>query len=63
MNSARISYVTRPDSTKQAEVAVLANIYKFVLACHEKKEATCPGSPDDAKGSSDDRARSSIPDR
>jgi hypothetical protein len=35
---------------------VLANIYKFVLACHEKKEATWPGSPDDGTKIKEDSA-------
>jgi hypothetical protein len=31
-----------------------------VLDCHSKREATRPGSPDDAKGSKNDRARPII---
>jgi hypothetical protein len=44
-----IAYAARPDADPQAELSALANIYKFVLDCHTKKEATRPGSPDDAK--------------
>ena len=44
-----IAYAARPDAKPQAELSVLANIYKFVLDCHAKKEATRPGSPDAAK--------------
>jgi hypothetical protein len=50
MNSAHISYTQRSsDATPEGEVAALANVYRFLLDCHERKEATCPGSPDDAK--------------
>ena len=44
-----IAYAPRPDATPEAEIATLAAVYKFVLDCHAKKEATRPGSPDDAK--------------
>ena len=49
MSGSAITYALRPDATLEAEVSTLANIYKFALDCHAKKEATRPGSPDDAK--------------
>jgi hypothetical protein len=63
MNSPRIAYAPRPDATPEGELNALANIYRFVLDSHVKKEATRPGSPDDAKGSKHDRARDIIPKR
>jgi hypothetical protein len=61
MDSARIAYSQRPDATPEAEAGALANVYKFVLDSHARKEATRPGSPDDAtKGSKCDRARTII---
>jgi hypothetical protein len=40
MSSAQISYATRPDSTKQVEIATLATVYSFVIKCSQaKKEA------------------------
>ena len=54
MSESSIAYATRPDASPQAELSTLANVYKFVLDCHAKKEATRPGSPDDAKEIKDD---------
>jgi hypothetical protein len=57
----RVVYRARNSATPKAEIAALSAVYKFVLA---KREATRPGSPDDAmKGSSDDRARTIIPNK
>ena len=63
MNSARMTYFQRPEATPEAEVSALANVYRFVLDRYTKKEATRPGSPEDAKGSKHDRARDIIPKR
>ena len=49
MNEPSVAYAARPDASPTMEFSTLANIYKFVLDCHAKKEATRPGSPDDAK--------------
>ena len=49
MNSARISYVLRPDATPEMEVSALANVFKFVLDCHTRKEAAPESRPDDTK--------------
>jgi hypothetical protein len=49
MSSAHISYIQRSGATPEGEVAALANVYRFILDNHAKKEATRPGSPDDAK--------------
>jgi hypothetical protein len=55
-----ITYTPRPDAKSISEVSVLASIYKLAISSHSRKEATRPGSPDDAKGSSHDRARTII---
>jgi len=39
----------RSDATAEGELAALKNIYRYIIDCHVKKEATRPGSPDDAK--------------
>jgi hypothetical protein len=57
VSSPHVTYAAHRDANAEGELYTLANIYKFVLACHEKQEATRPGSPDDAKGSKNDRAR------
>jgi hypothetical protein len=44
-----IAYATCPEADPHAELSALANVYRFVLDCHAKEEATRPGSPDDAK--------------
>jgi hypothetical protein len=53
MNSPRIIYTPHPDATPQAELNVLANVYRFILGCHAKKKAADePGSENDTKGGS-----------
>jgi hypothetical protein len=48
----RITYVPHGDTSVKVEASILANIYALALQKHkDKKEATRPGSPDDAKGS------------
>jgi hypothetical protein len=42
MSSPRIIYTPRPDVTPDAEVNVLANVYRFILDCHAKKMAAEP---------------------
>jgi hypothetical protein len=49
-----IAYAQRPDALPDAELSTLAAIYRFVLDCHAKKEATRPGSPDNPERRSDD---------
>jgi hypothetical protein len=53
MSESSIAYAADPDTNPEAELFALANIYKFVLDCHTKKEATHPGSPDDARKDQD----------
>jgi hypothetical protein len=50
MSSRRIVYVSHSDSTREAQASALANVYRYILNRPAKQEATCPGSPDDAKG-------------
>jgi hypothetical protein len=47
MDSPRITYTSRPDGTPEAELTVLANIYRFILDCHDKKMAAEPDSCND----------------
>jgi hypothetical protein len=44
----RIAYVQRPDATPEAELNVLANVYRFILDCHAKKIAAELDSCNDA---------------
>ncbi len=48
MDSPRITYTSRPDATPEAELNVLANVYRFILDCHAKKIAAEPDSCNDA---------------
>ena len=48
MDGPRLFYVPRPDATPEAEVRVLALVYKYVLECTERKEA--PEAGDDGIG-------------
>jgi hypothetical protein len=65
MSSPCISYAPRPDATPEGEVASLASVYGFILACHAKKNAdgvTSTGGDNAKEGSLDDsRATASIP--
>ncbi len=49
MDSPRITYTSRPDATPEAELNVLANVYRFILDCHAKKLATEPASEPDGR--------------
>jgi hypothetical protein len=56
MSSARIAYSQLPDAGPEAELSAVANVFRFVLDCHAKKEATRPGSPDDGTEVKEDSA-------
>jgi hypothetical protein len=47
MDSPRITYTSRPDATPEAEVNVLANVYRFIFDCHVKKMAAEPAPEPD----------------
>ena len=49
MNSLRITYTPRPDVTPDAELNVLANVYRFILDCHAKKKAAEPSPEPDGR--------------
>jgi hypothetical protein len=51
MSSPRITYTSRPDATPEAELNVLANVYRFILDCNANKKAAPASGPDDAKES------------
>lgn len=54
---ASLSYSPRPDASTENETQALANVYAFILSCHEKKKGgPAISRPDDAKGSRNDRA-------
>jgi hypothetical protein len=52
---ASVVYEPRPDTTPEAELSALANVYRFILDCHAKKEAAHPAAPNEAKGPKDAR--------
>jgi len=58
MNSARIAYSQRPDTTPEAEVSVLASIYKLAISSHAKKRGRLldKGGPDDGTEFKEDSA-------
>jgi hypothetical protein len=49
MSSSRITYISRPDATPEAEVNVLANVYRFILDRHAKKKAAEPAPEPDGR--------------
>jgi len=48
MDSPRITYALRPGATAEAELDVLANVYRFILDCHAKKAAAEPAPAPDS---------------
>ena len=63
MDRPSITYALRTDTTQEAEISTLANVYRFVLDCHAKKEAAPESRPDDEKERSgnDSLAKTRIP--
>ena len=58
MDSPRITYALRSDATAEAELDVLANVYRFILDCHAKKKAVEPApEPDSCITTQIDRGR------
>lgn len=60
MPSPVVSYAPRPDATPAAELSALANVYRFVLDCHAKKEDTRPGAPNDGTKSKENSTNERI---
>jgi hypothetical protein len=48
-----IAYAPCPDALSEAELSTLANVYRFVLDCHAKKEPAPESRPDDARKDQD----------
>jgi hypothetical protein len=63
IQTSQTAYRARDDATLESEVSALAAIYKLAISSHASKEATGPGSPDDAKERSkdDSSAKTRIP--
>jgi hypothetical protein len=52
--SVQLRYAELADATPDGELHVLANVYRFVIDCHAKKEAAPRlGRPDDARKDQD----------
>ena len=47
MGRPSITYAPRSEATPEAELNVLANVYRFILDCHAKKIAAEPDSCND----------------
>jgi hypothetical protein len=54
---ARVLYTPHAGSNAASELAALCAVYKLALESHAKKEAACPGDPDDAKVRSENDSR------
>ena len=48
-DASRIEYRLRAHTTLEAERSALALVYRFILDCHEKKEAAPESRPKDEK--------------
>jgi hypothetical protein len=59
MSSPRITYTPSSDATPETELDALANVYRFVLGCHAKKEdgPTITAPKDALNGSKGERAQ------
>jgi hypothetical protein len=55
MSSAQVRYSQRPDVSEEAERPVLANVYRFIIDSHAKKEAVPENRPEDARKDQDAR--------
>ena len=53
MSESPVTYDLHRASESEAEIAALANVYRFVLDCHTKKEAAPESRPDDARKDQD----------
>ena len=53
MDRPSITYTLRTDTTQEAEISTLANVYRFVLDCRAKREAAPESRPDDARKDQD----------
>ncbi len=63
MSSPHITYATRPDSTPEAEISALGNVYRYILDCHAKKNAagvTSTNGDDAKKGSLKHEVRAKL---
>ena len=49
MPESAISYAPRPDATPESELSALTSAYRFILNCHNKKEAAPESRPEDAE--------------
>jgi hypothetical protein len=64
MSNARILYTPHPETKPEVELDALAAVYRFVLDCKAKKEATGLGGRNDVRKDQDAHtAKSIIPER
>ena len=56
MGKPAIIYASRPDATAKMECSTLANVYRFVLDRHARKEAAPDSRPDDGTKVKEDSA-------
>jgi hypothetical protein len=45
----RVAYTPRADATPEAELSMLANVYRFIFDCHAKKMAAEPAPEPDGR--------------
>jgi hypothetical protein len=57
-----VAYVQRSGTPHEAEIYALANVYRFILDCHTKKEAASRQSrPDAGKEINEQSGKTIIP--
>ena len=56
MSEPAVSYKPRSDTTPESELATLAAVYRFIINCHARKEATPTSRPDDGTKVKEDSA-------
>jgi hypothetical protein len=61
MNRPDITYAQRSDAKLGDEVVALANVFKFVLDCHSKREAAPESRPDAGKEINERSGKPIIP--
>jgi hypothetical protein len=50
MSEPAISYVPRPDASSEGELAMLADVYSFILRCAEARQAEQPKASSEDSG-------------
>jgi hypothetical protein len=63
VNCPKVIYRPRADANHQAQLDVLAGVYRFILDCHERKKAVPADRPERPERIKDDPAKTILPEK